>query len=174
MYNFFLKYFYSWYTLPLILLHESCHIAVGYILGFKVIKKMLVKVKNPPIYNSHVIFEYNKSRWKWIMVLYSPLLLTLPIILFFLHPILLYIAIYFVSTIMIYKKYVICIFIPSIADRNYLKKIEYHKYVVENASEKEFNYYLKYKKIKDLVEEKHMFSETEFFLAKNLLNNQKN
>lgn len=168
MYNFILKYFYSWYTLPLILLHESCHILVGYILGFKLLNKKLFKQKQPPIYNSYVIFEYNKNMWKWSLVLYAPLFLTLPIIFFFIHPIILYIGLYFLSTIMFYKGELLCIFLPSKADRNYKQKLEYYSYIINNSCEKEFNYYLKRNKLDELISQKHIFTEKEYFFEKKI------
>lgn len=173
MYNFLLKYFYSWYILPIVLLHESCHIMVGYILGFKILDKKLFKQKNPPLYNSYVVYKFRKYDWKWNAVLYSPILLTLPIIFFFLHPILMYIAIYFLSTIIYYNKKLICIFLPSHPDMIYKKRIEYYSYIVENCSENELNYYLKRNKLSELISDKHLLTENEYFFDKKI-NNTKN
>ncbi|NPV12980.1 MAG: hypothetical protein HPY57_14535 [Ignavibacteria bacterium] len=172
MYNFLLKYFYSWYILPIVLLHEGCHILAGYFLGFKILDKKLYKQTNPPIFNSYVSFKFRKYDWKWNVVLYSPILLTLPIIFFFLHPILMYIGIYFLSTIMYFDKRFICIFLPSKPDMIYKRKIEYYSYLVENSSENEFNYFFKRNKLNELVLNKHLLNENEFFFQKKLNNNK--
>jgi len=173
MYNFLLKYFYSWYILPIILLHESCHIMVGYIFGFKILNKKLYKQKNPPIYNSYVIFKFKKYNWKWLLVSYSPLILTFPIIFFFLHPILLYVGIYFLTTVIYYNRKFICIFLPSYNDRNYKQKLEYYLYVVNNSSENELNYYLKRNNLSELISDKHLLTENEYFFDKKI-NKSKN
>lgn len=166
MYKFLLKYFYSWYTIPIILLHEACHILSGYILGFKILDKKIYKMSDPPLFNSYVIFEYKKYSWKWNVILYSPLLLTIPIIFFFLHPILMYIGLYFISTIMYINGNFVFIFLPSKNDYDYLKKIEYYSYIVENTSENEFNFYMKRNKLDELILKNHLLNEYEFFQTK--------
>lgn len=166
MYNFLLKYFYSWYILPMILIHESCHVIAGFIFRFKILDFKLYKQENPPIYNSYIVFAHRKYDWKWSIVLYAPVILVLPILLCFLHPILFYVALYFVSTIMFYDKKIICAFLPSIADRMYKKRVNYYSYLVEYSSYGEFNYYLKIRRLNDLITKYHLMTEREYFFEK--------
>jgi hypothetical protein len=74
---------------------------------------------------------------------------------------------------MIYKGELLCIFLPSKADRRYKHKLEYYSYIINNSCEKEFNYYLKRNKLDELISQKHILTEKEYFFAKKS-NKQKN
>lgn len=161
-----LKYFYSWYTVPMMLLHELCHICVASVLGVKILKFKIFKEKVIPIYNGVVVIAYNKKHWKNKIILYSPLLLLLPFVLMFYNIVFSYISLYFITTIMIYKKNIIFMGFPSKSDLKYLNNMSYVDYVVSNSSEMEYNEYVKNDDLKTLIKKHHLLNGVEFEYSK--------
>ena len=119
-----------------------------------------------PIFNGFVQFKYKKYSWKWLVVLYSPIILTIPVLLMFLHPILFYIGLYIISTVIFYKKKAYWIALPSKGDFFYKKKIEYFTYIVNKTGEKKFNHFLHIRKLDRLTKLYHLLSEKEYFTEK--------
>ena len=165
MYKLLLKYFYSWYTLPMVYLHELCHALMAIITGIGINKIKIYKNKDQLIYNGYVSFKYNKSSWKWNLVAYAPLLLVIPIFLMF-NPIFFYIGLYILTTIIYYDKHFIWLVFPSEIDICYKKNIEYHTYIVESTSEDLFNEFSDKNELYKLIEEYHLLNKIEFFQEK--------
>jgi len=160
-YYYILKYFYSWYILPLVFLHEICHMSMAYLVG---IKSKLKFIKNDPLINGTVFFKHkNKFHWKWYLITYAPLLLLSPLFLMFFNQFFLYVSVYLISTIIIYKKKVICICLPSKTDIFFLKKLKYFNYIIKETSEEIFNNYLKRNSIHILLYKRKLLDMNEFF-----------
>jgi len=140
---------------------------MGTLCGFKILKKKLFKSDFMPLYNGAISFEFKKYNWKWYMVLYSPLLLLIPVLFIFLHPIFIYYTLYLISTMMYYKKHFIWLCLPSKGDINYKNKIDYFTYIVSFSSEEEFNYYYKKNNLNKLIKKYKLLTETEYLFKKN-------
>ena len=122
-----------------------------------------------PIYNGAITFEFKQSRWRWYLVIYSPLILLIPVLLMFLHPILFYFGLYIISTIMVYKKELIWLCLPSKSDISFINKMKYFDYIISFSSEKEFNYYYNKNNLNKLIKKYKLLNETEFLYKKNKL-----
>lgn len=166
-YYYILKYFYSWYLLPMVLLHEGTHILMGLLCGFKINKVKIYNMKgNLPLWNGLVKFNYRKFDWKWYVTLYAPLLLLIPILLMWLNPIFLFIGLYIISTIFYFRGKFYWLTLPSAGDIDYKRKIEYHTYIVNHVGEKRFNHYFKKGKLNKLIGIKRLLNEQDFFIEK--------
>lgn len=157
-----LKYFYSWYTLPHVLLHEFCHIILAKLLGIKILKIKINKCSWISIYNGICIFEYKKYSWKWLCVVYAPLLQLIPFFLIFINPIFIYISLYLISTMIFYKKQFIWMVLPSKTDFQTKNKIKYFTYLEQKTSNDILNHYRKRNELNKLIRKYHLLTEKEF------------
>jgi len=173
-YYYILKYFYSWYLLPMILLHEGTHILMGLLFGFKISNIKIYRMKgNLPLWNGIVKFKYRKYDWRWKCALYSPIILFIPILLMWLNPILFFIGLYIISTVFYYKGKFYWLTLPSAGDIDYLRKSEYYSYIVSHVGETRFNHYNKKGMLHKLVLIKRLLNEKEFFIEKSNKNENK-
>lgn len=135
--------------------------------GIKVLKFHFFKLKQQlPLYNAYVTFSYSEKLLHWKFVLYAPLLLLTPILLMFLHPIFFYIGLYFISTVVVYKKKIIWICLPSKADIKYKYRMEYFDYLIKNTSKEQFDYFMKRNDLNTMVYNNHLMNEHEYFYSK--------
>ena len=160
MYRKIIKYFYSWYTLPLVILHELCHVLIALLLNYKILKVKFYIDKNIPIFNGAVYLKYKPYDKKYNLVAYAPLLLLL--LCFNIYGLL-----YLISTIFYYKKTWIILFLPSKNDKENINKLKYFEYIVENVGEDEFNLHLKNNMLRQLIIKNHLLNEIEFKQFKN-------
>ena len=173
-YYYLLKYFYSWYVIPHILLHEGCHILMATIFGIKIKRFKFFKSDKYPLYNAVVNFEYKKyNTWKWLMVSYAPLLLLIPVLLMFLNTILFCIGAYFISTIIFINKKPLWICLPSGIDLKYLDKLKYYSYLRTAVTEQEFNYYVKKNELHLMLLKNNLLNEMEFYMHEKQNKNKK-
>jgi hypothetical protein len=118
---------------------------------------------NLPLWNGVVNFKLSKYNYKWLFALYAPLLLLIPIFLMFLNSVFFYIGLYFISTIIIYKKKIYWLVLPSIPDINYKKRIQYYSYIIDNVGFEKFNYYFKVGRLNSLIDFRKLLTEQEYF-----------
>jgi len=157
-----LKYFYSWYTLPMVYLHEYSHAIMAFITGIEIKKIKIYKNKKDLIYNGYVSFKYKKYGWRWFLVIYAPLLLTIPIFLMFFNTFFLCFGLYILTTIIYYDNHIIWMVLPSKMDIFYIKKIEYYTYIVNSTSEEIFNIFLDKNELYKLIKEYNLLNNIEF------------
>lgn len=166
-YYYILNYFYSWYIMPMVLLHELTHIVAGFLMGLKILSVKIFKMKGDfPLWNGTVNFKFEKYSYKWLFALYAPLLLLIPVSLMFINTVMFYVGLYMISTIIIYKGKVYWLALPSIPDRNYKRKVQYYSYLIDEAGESKFNHYYKTGRLYSLIEFRKLKTENEFFNEK--------
>lgn len=173
-YYYVLKYFYSWYILPMVLFHELSHIIVGKLTRLTILNIKIFRMKGDfPLWNGAVNFKFEKYSYKWLFTLYAPLLLLIPIFFMFINTIMLYIGIYMISTLIIYKKRIYWLSLPSIPDLNYKMRVQYYSYLIDNVGEYKFNHYYSTGRLYSLVQFRKLKTEKEYFnekINKNILN----
>jgi hypothetical protein len=151
----------------MVLLHEATHISIGFLMGLKIKTIKIFRMKGDmPLWNGVVNFEYSKYNFRWLAALYAPLLLLIPVLLMFLHPILFYIGLYIISTIIIYKGKVYWLVLPSIPDIQYKKRIEYYSYLIDNVGLDKFSHYFKVGRLNSLIEFRKLLNEKSYFEIK--------
>lgn len=146
------KYFYSWWILPVIILHDLLHIVTAYILGVKMVYFKFFRKNYIP--NIEVKFEHT-NLWKTKMISYSPIMF----ILCGLYPPL---FIYLVTTIVPYKGNFICPWTVSENDINCIKMWWYYEYIISMVGEENFNKHFKNNTLKDLVKKEHLLTIDEY------------
>ena len=172
MYKFLLKYFYSWYILPLLILHECIHVLIGTLTGLKLTKFKIYKSTVIPVYNGFISFKFERYSWKWFVSLHSPILIfLLPLILSIFYPLFLYFILYLLTTIIIYKNKAICLFFQSSGDIQYKNNIKYLTYLYENTSSDVFYFHYNKNEIEPLVLKFNLLRINEYFF---LLDKNKN
>jgi len=155
LYNKLLKYLYSWYTIPIIYLHEISHYLVSKILNVKVLKFKIFKDDKYLIYNGIVITELPTKKWKQFLISYSPLFLlslTLNI----------YILIYIITSTIYYQKHLINIILPSKSDIDTYKSYDYNKYLLEKLKD-DYYIYLLNGNLADKIKSKCLLSKKDFY-----------
>lgn len=161
MNKFLLKYFYSWYTLPLVILHDLTHYIMSILAGVMVTKVRFFKTKHH-IYNIGLTFEHSEL-FKIKLIAYAPLILLLPFILMFFYPTFLFISIYLFTTIFRVNGTFHWLVLPSKNDRHLYREWYYNQYLIENIGFENFN---DVKIRNEMRVKKHLFSKPEFFLYK--------
>jgi hypothetical protein len=144
-----LKIFYSWYIFPICFIHEYLHIFACKITNTKV--NSIIFYKNESgLYNGKINNELPTHIWKVYIIVYSPLLLILPLLLSFFSSISFYISLYIISTIIYKNGKIIWMALPSKND------ILYINYWKNNR-----NLLLKFIKYDDLIKsiENNTYSE---------------
>jgi len=154
------RYFYSWYLLPIIIIHELIHYFTALILNVKILKFDIFKNKDSVLYNGILRTEIPNKRWKQFLISYSPYLLLIPFFLSFFSSIALIISIYFLTTITKYHNTYLIIFRPSNADNEMYKYYDYKKYLSEEIGE--IYYTLDNIMIDKIILEKKLFSYNNF------------
>ena len=173
LYKLLLKYFYSWYSLPLVILHEGCHIIVATILGFKINRVKIFKTKQLPLYSGVVTFAYRKYSWKWYAVLYAPLLLFIPFLLIFTHPVFIYISLYFLSNILSINNKMSWAILPSKGDLKTLKIVRqtdidirneklYEEYLINEIGEDKYYYHIRINRLRKLIKVEKLLTKDLF------------
>lgn len=158
--DFLLKYFYSWYTIPIIYLHESLHYLMALILKVKVTSWKKTKIK-PNLITLSLTFEYTPKYYKMQMINYAPLLMFLSFILMFFIPVFIYISIYLVTTIFIYNKKIIWVALPSTNDKKYYKFWKYQTYLINSTSLEKFKTATNLTKF---AKENHLLTRGEYYV----------
>lgn len=166
MMKFLLKYFYSWFILPLIIFHELTHCFVALVLGIK-IKSIKLYKTSIYLYNFTISFEYKPSKWKWYLISYSPYLMLIVLFMFIFINIKVFfiLLLYYLMSIIYDGKNSIIIFLPSKADKYSVYKNKYYQYLIDNVSSDIFFSNLRDGTIDELVEKYHLLNEIEYVHA---------
>lgn len=163
MNKFLLKYFYSWYTIPIIILHDLTHYIMSLLLGVKLINFKFYKTKYH-IYNIILNFDFiGVHRNKVQLIAYSQLILLLPFILMFFYPTFIFISIYIFTTIFNVNGTFHWLVLPSKSDKNIYRKCIYNNYCIESMGIENFK---NAKTRKEMKKKKHLLSEKEFIIYK--------
>jgi len=156
------KYFYSWFTIPIIFMHEITHYFIALILNIKIIKFSVHKQKDTHLYNGRVITKLPKKIWKQKMISYAPVLLILiPLIFSFFNLYFLIFFIYYFSSIFKIQNRYIFIFLPSKNDIINIETFYYQHYLYEKMGEK-YYLYLEHDLVEKARKQKNLKSFSEF------------
>ena len=124
-------YFYKWYMLPIIFLHESLHYLFALLTSTKILDFKIYSNKRDILFNGLIVTELPSSKMKQILISFAPLLLFTPVILSFYSNIFIYLLLYFITTTVKLNKQWINVMFPSKNDIELITYYDYNKYVLD-------------------------------------------
>jgi len=128
------KYFYSWYLLPIVYLHEFMHFITAKIVNIKVHKFLIYKECD--IYNGKVITDLPDKQWKQNVISWSPILIPIfSVLLVFVSNVFFIFIFYLLTTIIYYDNHWIFMGFPSRSDIQFAKNLDYHNYISKKIGE---------------------------------------
>ena len=132
-----IRYFYSWYLLPIIIYHELSHTIMSYLLFTNVLKFRIFKERRSSLYNGQILTSLPNRKWKQYLISYSPIIMSLIIFtLSIIYPVLIYFSIYLISSIFSYNKRLHWLILPSISDLELIDEYEYQNFLRDKMGKK--------------------------------------
>ena len=128
--NNLIKYFYSWYTFPIVIAHEYLH-RLGCVITKTKVKSFRIYKTDIGLYNGEMSNDIPTEKWKLYTIVYMPILLiVLPLLLSFFFYVAWFISLYILSTIIYYKKQIIWMVFPSQMDFVYIDYCNYSRNII--------------------------------------------
>lgn len=167
--NIMIKYFYSWYTYPLCILHEGLHYLMCLLTNTKV-NSFKIYRDNIGLYNGSIKHDVPDEKWKVYLIVFAPMLLVmLPLILSFFSTIAWYLLLYVITTAIFYKKDLIWMVLPSITDITYIEYWEYsRKHLLMFVKKKEILKCIKDGTYNKLLDKFNILTHSEFMIKRNI------